>query len=92
MSDILDMGGRVSLVTGAGQGVGAQIAKHLASASNSGGIAVNDYFLERAEAVANVINSWQSHCGASRCQRPRHGRSDGGQNRRSIRPGRRIGQ
>ena len=35
MSDILDMGGRVSLVTGAGQGVGAQIAKHLASASNS---------------------------------------------------------
>ena len=42
MSDILDMGGRVSLVTGAGQGVGAQIAKHLASASNSGGVAVND--------------------------------------------------
>ena len=49
MSDILDMGGRVSLVTGAGQGVGAQIAKHLASASNSGGVAVNDYFIERAK-------------------------------------------
>ena len=57
MSDILDMGGRVSLVTGAGQGVGAQIAKHLASASSSGGVAVNDYFLERAEAVADEINS-----------------------------------
>ena len=57
MNDILDMGGRVSLVTGAGQGVGAQIAKHLAAATNSGGVAVNDYFLERAEAVADAINA-----------------------------------
>ena len=57
MSDILDLNGRVSLVTGAGQGVGAQIARHLAAAENSGGVAVNDYFLERAEAVADEINT-----------------------------------
>ena len=53
--DILDLGGRVSLVTGAGQGVGKQIAKYLAGAKNSGGVAVNDYYLDRAEAVAEEI-------------------------------------
>ena len=54
-TDILDLGGRVSLVTGAGQGLGEQIAKHLAGATNSGGVVVNDYFLDRAEAVAEEI-------------------------------------
>lgn len=54
MSDILDLGGRVALVTGAGQGVGRQIALHL-SAHNSGGVVVNDYVLDRAEAVADEI-------------------------------------
>lgn len=53
--NILDLGGRVSLVTGAGQGVGRQIAMHLGTAENSGGVAVNDYFLDRAEAVAEEI-------------------------------------
>ena len=57
MTQILDMGGRISLVTGAGQGVGAQIAKHLAAAENSGGVAVNDFFLDRAELVADEINA-----------------------------------
>lgn len=54
MKNILDLGGRVSLVTGAGQGVGRQIALHLAAHGNAG-VAVNDYFLERAEAVAEEI-------------------------------------
>lgn len=56
-SDILDLGGRVALVTGAGQGVGRQIALHL-SQHNSGGVAVNDFHLSRAEAVAEEIRSF----------------------------------
>jgi 2-hydroxycyclohexanecarboxyl-CoA dehydrogenase len=57
MNDILDLGGRAALVTGAGQGVGRQIALHLGAASNSGGVVVNDYVLERAEAVAAEIRA-----------------------------------
>lgn len=49
--DILDLRGRVGLVTGAGQGVGRQIALHFA-AHGAGGVVVNDVSLERAEAVA----------------------------------------
>ena len=54
MKDILDLAGRAALVTGSGQGVGRQIALHLA-AHNAGGVVVNDYVLERAEAVAEEI-------------------------------------
>ena len=49
--DILDLGGQVALVTGAGQGAGRSIALMLAR-HGAGGVAVNDYVLERAEAVA----------------------------------------
>jgi len=56
MSDILDLGGRVALVTGAGQGVGRQIALHLAS-HNAGGVIVNDFVLDRAKAVTEEITS-----------------------------------
>ena len=56
MTDILDLNGRVALVTGAGQGVGRQIALHL-GAHNAGGVVVNDYVLERAEAVAEEIRA-----------------------------------
>jgi len=56
MSDILDLAGRVALVTGAGQGVGRQIALHLAQ-HNAGGVVVNDYALDRAKAVAEEITS-----------------------------------
>jgi len=56
MDDILSLGGRVALVTGAGQGVGRQIALHLA-AHECGGVAVNDYFQERAEAVVEEIRA-----------------------------------
>lgn len=56
MDDILSLGGRVALVTGAGQGVGRQIALHL-SAHDCAGVAVNDYHLDRAEAVAEEVRA-----------------------------------
>ena len=55
-TDILSLGGRVALVTGAGQGVGRQIALHLAQ-HECAGVAVNDYFLDRAEAVAEEVRA-----------------------------------
>jgi NAD(P)-dependent dehydrogenase (short-subunit alcohol dehydrogenase family) len=52
--DLLDLGGQIALVTGAGQGAGRAIALMLAR-HNAGGVAVNDFILERAEAVASEI-------------------------------------
>ncbi len=51
---VLDLDGKVALVTGSGQNVGRQIALHLAS-HNAGGIVVNDFVGERAEQVAAEI-------------------------------------
>lgn len=52
--DPLDLGGQVALVTGAGQGAGRAIALALAR-HNAGGVAVNDFVAERAEAVVEEI-------------------------------------
>lgn len=54
MSDLLDLKQRVVLVTGAGQGVGREIA-HLCAAHNAGAVVVNDFHLERAESVVEEI-------------------------------------
>lgn len=54
--DLLDLGGQVALVTGAGQSVGREIALTLAK-HNAGGVAVNDFVPERAAAVAAEIEA-----------------------------------
>jgi 3-oxoacyl-[acyl-carrier protein] reductase len=51
----LDLAGKSALVTGAGQGVGEAIAGVLATAGAH--VIVNDYFGERAEAVASRITA-----------------------------------
>ena len=56
MDTILDLKGRVAMVTGAGQGVGRQIALHFA-ASNAGTVIVNDFHRDRAESVAKEISA-----------------------------------
>jgi len=53
-TNILSLSGKVALITGAGQGIGRQIALHFA-AYGADGIVVNDYVLERAEAVADEV-------------------------------------
>jgi len=51
---ILDLNGRIAMVTGAGQGVGRQTALSLA-ANNAGGVIVNDFHAQRAESVAAEV-------------------------------------
>lgn len=54
--DLLDLGGQVALVTGAGQSVGREIALTLAR-HNVGGVAVNDFVQERGAAVVAEIEA-----------------------------------
>lgn len=56
MSGILDLNGKVALITGAGQGVGRQIALHY-SAHGADGVVVNDFYQERANAVVEEIKA-----------------------------------
>lgn len=54
--DLIDLSGQVAVVTGAGQNAGRAIALELAK-HNCGGVAVNDFVAERAEAVAEEIRA-----------------------------------
>lgn len=56
MSEILDLTGKVALITGAGQNVGREIALRMA-AHGADGVVVNDYVLERAQAVVDEIKA-----------------------------------
>lgn len=52
---MLDLTGEVALVTGAGRGVGATTARFLAA--QGAAVAVNDFHIERAQAVADRITA-----------------------------------
>jgi len=52
----LDLDGQIAFVTGAGQGVGRAIALAMTQ-QNVGGVAVNDFVVERAEAVVAEIEA-----------------------------------
>jgi 3-oxoacyl-[acyl-carrier protein] reductase len=54
--DPLDLGGQVAFVTGGGQSAGRGIALMLAR-HNAGGVAVNDYVADRAQAVVDEIRA-----------------------------------
>ncbi len=64
--NILDLKGRVGLVTGAGQGVGRAVALRFAE-NNAGGVVVNDFRLERAEAVATEVEKLGVKVIAAQC-------------------------
>src|SRR5512140_2823423 len=55
-ADLLDLAGRVALVTGAGQGVGRAIALRMAQ-HNAAGVVVNDFFADRAQSVAREVEA-----------------------------------
>jgi NAD(P)-dependent dehydrogenase (short-subunit alcohol dehydrogenase family) len=52
---MFDLTGRVALITGSGQGVGAGVARALAKQGAS--IVINDYFPDRAEAMVEELKS-----------------------------------
>jgi 3-oxoacyl-[acyl-carrier protein] reductase len=53
MENLLDLSGKTVLVTGAGQGVGRQVALHCAG--HGAAVVVNDYHRDRAASVAREI-------------------------------------
>jgi 3-oxoacyl-[acyl-carrier protein] reductase len=55
LGELLDLTGKVALVTGAGQGVGEATAQMLAELGAA--VAVNDFFLDRADGVAASITA-----------------------------------
>jgi len=56
MSELLGIKGRVAVVTGAGQGVGRQVALYLAE-HGAGAVLVNDFHAERADSVAAEVEA-----------------------------------
>jgi 3-oxoacyl-[acyl-carrier protein] reductase len=60
---MFDLTGRVALVTGAGQSVGAKIAATLAESGAT--VAVNDYFPDRAESTVAAISASSPSAGSA---------------------------
>lgn len=56
MNNILNLEGRIALITGAGQGVGRQAALHFA-ANGCATVLINDFHANRAQAVAEEVRA-----------------------------------
>lgn len=54
--NITDLSGKIALITGAGQGVGREVALHFAK-SGAKAVIVNDFYPERAQAVVDEITA-----------------------------------
>ena len=65
MQNLLRLDGKTVLVTGAGQGVGRQVALHCAG--HGARVGVNDFHLNRAGAVASEIHAGGGQALAIRC-------------------------
>ncbi len=65
-ANILDLSGRVGLITGAGQGVGRAVALRFAE-NNAAGVVVNDFNLARAEEVAAEVQKLGVKALAAQC-------------------------
>ncbi|WP_018334376.1 SDR family NAD(P)-dependent oxidoreductase [Actinomycetospora chiangmaiensis] len=63
--NLLSLKGRTALITGAGQGVGAQVARHCAA--HGARVVVNDFHAERAEAVAAGLRDEGAQATARTC-------------------------
>ena len=63
---LLDLHGRIALVTGGGQGVGREIC-HFLAAHNAGGVAVLDFYADRAGHVVDEIEELGSRALAVTC-------------------------
>ena len=61
MENLLRLDGKTVLVTGAGQGVGRQVALHCAG--HGARVVVNDFHLDRADAVASADPRGRRLCG-----------------------------
>jgi 2-hydroxycyclohexanecarboxyl-CoA dehydrogenase len=65
-TNTLQMTGKVAMVTGAGQGVGREVALLLAI-NGAKVVIVNDYYLERAQSVAQEVRSLGVQAIAAQC-------------------------
>ena len=54
--NITDLSGKIAAITGAGQGVGREVALHFAK-SGAAAVIVNDFYAERAEAVVKEVEA-----------------------------------
>ena len=65
MENLLRLDGKTVLVTGAGQGVGRQVALHCAG--HGARVVANDFHLDRANSVASEIRAAGGSAVPSRC-------------------------
>ena len=66
MAGVFDLDGRIALITGAGQGIGRETAL-LFAAHGVAGVVVNDFYADRAQAVAAELQQHGIEAHAVQC-------------------------